>query len=71
MRFRSFNTGNIGFELVKGLQSCGLSNFESDLIPDKRESGPNALAHTLAVMAESVDFFLRLQTLTADNFEAL
>ena len=56
---------------VKGLQSYRSTKFENGLTPDKVEPGPNALAHTLAEMAEAADFFLRTQTLTASNFEAL
>ena len=57
--------------LVKGLQSCQLSNFESDWTPGVLEPRLNALAHTSAGMAEAADFFLRTLTLTASNFAAL
>ena len=57
--------------LVKGLQSCWLSNFENDLTPGGLKPGPIALAHTSAGMAEAADFFLRSPTLTASNFAAL
>ena len=56
---------------MKGLQSCGLSNFENDLTLGVLESGLNALAHTLTGMAEAADFFLGTPTLTASNFAAL
>ena len=39
--------------------------------PGEVESGPNMLAHTLAVKAKVADFFLRPPTLTASNIEAL
>ena len=57
--------------LVKGLQSCRLSNFENDSTAPGFEPGPNAIAHALAGMAEAADFFLRTPTLTASNFAAL
>ena len=57
--------------LVKGLQSCQLSNFENDSTAPGFEPGPNAIAHALAGMAEAADFFLRTPTLTASNFAAL
>ena len=57
--------------LVKGLQSCRLSNFENDSTAPGFEPGPNGIAHALAGMAEAADFFLRTPTLTASNFAAL
>ena len=57
--------------LIKELQSYPPSNFENDSTPDLLKSGPIALAHNLAGMAEVADFFLRTSTLTASNFEAL
>ena len=40
----------------------------NDLDPGGLESEPHALAHTLALMAEAADFFLRPPILTASNF---
>ena len=57
--------------LVKGLKNCCPSIFENDLKPGRPKTGPNALAHALAVMAEATDIFLRTPTLTASNFAAL
>ena len=57
--------------LVKGLQSCRLSNFENDSTAPGFEPGPNGIAHALAGMAEAADFFLRTPTLTTSNFAAL
>ena len=57
--------------LVKGLQSCWLSNFENDSSSPGIEPGPNAIAHNSGGMAEAADFFLRAPTLTASNFKAL
>ena len=56
---------------VKGLQNCQLSNFKNYLTPGRLQIGLNALAHTLAGMAESADLFLKTPTLIARNIAAL
>ena len=56
---------------IKGKQSYCPSDFEDQSDPLRLESGPHALAHTLAVMAKAADFFLSSPTLIASNFEAL
>ena len=43
---------------AKGLQSYQPSNFENDLTAGWLKPGLNALAHTLAGIANVVDFFL-------------
>ena len=56
---------------IKGKQSYCPSDFEDHSDPLRLESGPHALAHTLAVMAKAAESFLRVLTLTASNFAAL
>ena len=51
--------------------SYRLSIFENDPTPGKLESWPNTIAHNSAEMAAAANFFLRLPTLTAGNFEAI
>ena len=59
-----------GLQVIE-LQSCLLSKFGNDSTPGELELWPNALAHSLAGMAEVADFVSRTLNLTASNFAAL